>query len=63
MLVSLLRLQGLTRLPGDRALLSCDKAAVDAAWPQPSLKGALLGGQDGNDGLVEHRLEPFLCES
>ena len=43
---------------------SGDEAAVDAAWGQPPLQQTLLplGGEDGDDGLVEHRLQALLCQ-
>lgn len=46
-------------------LSSCDQAAVDAARPQSPLQSALLllGSQDCNDGLVEHRLQALLGQS
>lgn len=46
-------------------LSSCDQAAVDAARPQPPLQSALLllGSQDCDDGLVEHRLQALLGQS
>lgn len=51
--------------PADPHEGSCDQAAVDAARPQSPLQGAflLLGGQDRNDGLVEHRLQALLGQS
>lgn len=46
-------------------LSSCDQAAVDAARPQSPLQSALLllGSQDCDDGLVEHRLQALLGQS
>lgn len=48
-----------------RVLSSCDQAAVDAARPQSPLQSALLllGRQDRDDGLVEHRLQALLGQS
>lgn len=41
---------------------SSDQAAVDAARAQSPLQRPLLplGGEDGDDGLVEHRLQALL---
>lgn len=51
--------------PADPHAVSCDQAAVDAARPQSSLQSSFLflGGQDCNDGLVEHRLQALLGQS
>ena len=42
--------------------VSGDEAAVDAARGQPPLQHTLLplGGEDGDDGLIEHRLQALL---
>lgn len=54
------------RGPGDMHAglwASSDLAAVDAAWAHQSpLQRPLLplGGEDGDDGLVEHRLQALL---
>lgn len=47
--------------PG-RAVSSRDQAAVDAARAEPPLQRPLLllGGQDGDDSLVEHGLQALL---
>lgn len=49
-------------LDGFWACASRDEAAVDAAGSQSPLQGSLLplGSQDGDDGLVEHRLQALL---
>lgn len=49
-------------LDGFWACVSRDEAAVDAAGSQSPLQSSLLslGSQDGDDGLVEHRLQALL---
>lgn len=45
--------------------VSRDQAAVDAAGSKSSLQSSLLllGSQDCDDGLVEHRLQALLGQS
>lgn len=42
--------------------VSCDEAAVDAAWAQSSLECTFLRSQNGYNGLIKHSLQAFLCQ-